>query len=47
VDASYEGDLLKQVGVSYTAGEVNGSADRKIQAYCYRMLLTWIGFNYA
>ena len=89
VDASYEGDLLKQAGVSYTAGrEANsqygetingiqrrtsgnnlpngidayikkgdpssgllsgvnasaggpdGSADSKIQAYCYRMCLT-------
>ena len=89
IDASYEGDLLKQAGVSYvvgreanaqygetingiqtvtsgnqlvdgidpyvvpgnpssgllpgvnkSAGGPNGSADKKIQAYCYRMCLT-------
>ncbi len=89
IDASYEGDLLKQAGVSYTvgreanaqygetlngiqtrthgnqlpngidpyrvkgdpasgllpgvnakAGEPDGSADTKIQAYCYRLCLT-------
>ena len=94
IDASYEGDLLKQAGVTYvtgreansqygetlngiqtsnggnqlpagidpylvqgnpgsgllpgvnpTAGGANGSADSKIQAYCYRMCLTTASSN--
>ncbi len=94
IDASYEGDLLKQAGVSYTvgreansqygetingiqtatsgnnlvsgmdpyvvagspasgllpgvnatAGGANGSADSRIQAYCYRMCLTNVAAN--
>ncbi|XHR28701.1 MAG: FAD-dependent oxidoreductase [Chthoniobacteraceae bacterium] len=94
IDASYEGDLLKQAGVSYTVGrEANaqygetlngiqtkthgnnlpggidpyrvkgdpasgllpgvnadpggavGSADKKVQAYCYRMCLTNVPAN--